>query len=84
MTKFAVFNRVQQSLQALEKPKRIKWYLLKTTIILNTLEYILIQWNSANQARNDNVQIVKYSNRNIQNIVWKYQVLFFLYQQFIT
>ena len=30
--------------------------------ILNTLEYIPIRWNSANQAENDSVQMVRHSN----------------------
>ena len=43
--------------------------LLKAVIILNTLEYILIQQNN----RNNDAQMVRHSNRSIQNISHKQQ-----------
>ena len=39
--------------------------------MLSTLEYILIWWNSTDQATNNNVQVVRYFNENIQNNIQK-------------
>jgi len=37
----------------------------------NTLKYILVWLNSANQAKNDNVQVVRHFNKNIRNNIQK-------------
>ena len=39
--------------------------------MLSILEYILIWWNSTDQAKNDNIQVVRHFNENIQNNVQK-------------
>ena len=52
-----------------KKPKRIEWGLLEVATMLNTLEYILIWWNSADLARNDSVWVVRHFDENIQNSV---------------
>jgi len=37
----------------------------------STLKYILIWLNSADQAKNDNVQVVRHFNENIRNNILK-------------